>query len=364
MHSKATSALHDSGSEHAISTEPGFPRTAGLMTRLAYEHAQKSGIPARKLAQCVGLTPRVIQDWHTRLDVRDQVAFLDSVAVAVDDDSLGFHLAQHADVRSAGLLYYVMASSSRLIEVFERGARYTSLVNEGISQTCIDRRAVGLELRSASALRRTNRHEVQFWITTLLRLSRQLTGKRLVPERVRFAHVRGRHAAEISSYLSCDAEYGAPNDSILFAGCARDLPIVNADPHLNRLLIDFCEQAMRRQRKPAPTFESMVENAIATLLPHGEASVSAVASRLGVSERTLARKLAAEGVGFSMLRTRLRRELAQRYLKEPGLSISEIAWLLGFRDVGAFSHAYKRWTGRAPREARARSPGSSPHTRR
>jgi AraC-like DNA-binding protein len=106
---------------------------------------------------------------------------------------------------------------------------------------------------------------------------------------------------------------------MLFAGRARDLPIVNADPHLNRLLIGFCEQAIRGQRRRAPAFASMVENAIATLLP---------------------------------------------YLKEPELSISEIAWLLGFRDVGAFSHAYKRWTGRAPREARARSADSSPQTRR
>lgn len=332
----------------------GFPRTAGLMTRLAYDYAQKAGLPVRVLAQRVGLAPRAIRDPRARLDVRVQVAFLESVAVAVDDDSLGFHLAQHADLRAAGLLFYVLASSSRLIEVFQRGARYTSLVNEGVTQRCVDGRVIGLEMRGASAARHTNRHEIEFWITAVLRLARQLTDKHLAPARVCFAHVRGRSATELGRYFSCDVEYGALNDSILFARCARDLPIVNSDPYLNRLLVDFCEQAMRQQRRRRPSFESMVENAIATLLPHGEASMSAVARRLGVSERTLTRRLAAEGVGFSTLRTRLRRNLAQRYLKEPELSISEIAWLLGFRDLGAFSHAFKRWTGCAPREARGR----------
>jgi AraC-like DNA-binding protein len=306
------------------------------------------------LAQRVGLTPAAIRDWRARLDARAQSAFLESVAAAIDDDSLGFHLAQHADLRMAGLLFYVMASSSRLIEVFRRGARYTSLINEGVTQRCIDRRVVGLELHAASAVRHTSRHEMEFWLTGLLRLTRQLTGTRLVPERVCFAHARGRSAAEVGRFFSCEVEYGAPNDSILFARRARDLSIVNSDPYLNRLLVDLCEQTMRQQRRRHPPFASRVENAIATLLPHGEASMMAVARRLGVSERTLARKLAAERSGFSELRTRLRRSLAQRYLKDPELSISEIAWLVGFRDPGAFSHAFKRWTGHAPRKARSR----------
>jgi len=324
------------------------------MTRLAHAHALEAGIPARVLAGRAGLTAPAIRDWRARLDVRAQSAFLESVAAAIDDDALGFHLAQQLDLRVAGLLFYVMASSNRLIEVFRRGARYTSLVNEGVTQRCIDQRVVGLELHAASAVRHTNRHEMEFWITVMLRMTRQLTGKRLLPERVCFAHPRGRGAAEVGKFLSCEVEYGAPNDSILFARRARDLPIVNSDPYLNRLLVDFCEQAIRQQRKRQPPFASLVESAIATLLPHGEASMAAVARHLGVSERTLARKLAAEGCAFAELRTQLRRSLAQRYLKEAGLSISEIAWLVGFSDPGAFSHAFKRWTGRAPREARSR----------
>lgn len=355
MSAARSSSILQDPSERSLATATGFPQTAGVMTRLAYEHAHKAGLPVSLLARRAGLTPRVIQDWSVKLDAPDQAAFLVSVAASLDDDLLGFHLAQHADFRAAGLLFYVLASSSRLIEVFQRGARYTSLVNEGVTQRCIDGRFVGLELRAASAAYPLNAHEVEFWITALLRLSRQLTGKRLAPERVCFTHTRRRRAGELSRYFSCDVEYDAAHDSIVFAAGVRDLSILNADPFLNRLLVDHCEEAMQRQRRRRPAFQSAVENALATLLPHGEGTAKAVARRLGVSQRTLARKLAAEGSGFSRLRTHLRRELAQRYLKDPQLSIAQIAWLVGFRDTAAFSHAFKRWTGRAPRHARGRS---------
>jgi transcriptional regulator GlxA family with amidase domain len=74
-----------------------------------------------------------------------------------------------------------------------------------------------------------------------------------------------------------------------------------------------------------------VENAIAPLLPHGEVSVQKVAETLGVSQRTLARRLGDESVTFLEVLNELRRGLARQYLCEDGLRIAEVAWLLGYR---------------------------------
>ena len=78
-----------------------------------------------------------------------------------------------------------------------------------------------------------------------------------------------------------------------------------------------------------------------------------IARRLGLSHRTLARRLADEGVSFSQILDELKLDLAKRYLRE-GLSISRIAWLLGYREVSAFTHAFKRWTGQSPKQMRVR----------
>jgi len=71
-----------------------------------------------------------------------------------------------------------------------------------------------------------------------------------------------------------------------------------------------------------------------------------------MSERTLGRKLADEGLNFTDILQQLRRDLAVRYLDDRKLRLSKIAWLLGFKEVSAFTHAYKRWTGKTPSEIR------------
>jgi AraC-like DNA-binding protein len=77
-----------------------------------------------------------------------------------------------------------------------------------------------------------------------------------------------------------------------------------------------------------------------------------VASKLGISERTMSRRLAEEGVTFIEILQQLKASLASRYLEDEAIPISRIAWLLGFEDASAFSHACRRWTGKSPRELR------------
>jgi AraC-like DNA-binding protein len=88
-------------------------------------------------------------------------------------------------------------------------------------------------------------------------------------------------------------------------------------------------------------------------LPHGKVTVAAIARTLGMSQRTLARGLAARGLTLGKILDELRADLAKRHIRDKDLSISEIAWLVGYQEVSAFTHAFKRWTGRTPTEMRA-----------
>src|SRR5262245_15487046 len=91
-----------------------------------------------------------------------------------------------------------------------------------------------------------------------------------------------------------------------------------------------------------------------------KAGVGEIARQLGMSPRTLERRLRSEGLTFDGILSELRCDLARRYLREKDLPITKIAWLLGYQEAGGFTRAFKRWTGRTPREARA----SSPHRQR
>ena len=93
----------------------------------------------------------------------------------------------------------------------------------------------------------------------------------------------------------------------------------------------------------------MVENELVPLLPHSKAQVEIVANNLGMSVRTLARRLSEEGTSFADILDDLRHDLSARYLKDPALSLNQIAWLLGYSMVTSLNHAFRRWTGTSPK---------------
>ena len=121
--------------------------------------------------------------------------------------------------------------------------------------------------------------------------------------------------------------------------------------------LKYCEEAQSNQAAGRGGLRPSLENAIVPLLPHGMARTGEIARRLGMSQRTLTRRLSSEGLTFGKVLDDLKSGLASHYLQDNDITISEIAWLLGYREVSAFTHAFKRWTGKTPREMRA---GASP----
>jgi AraC-like DNA-binding protein len=339
-------------------TNPGanptarLPSATGTMGRLAYAKAAAAGVALDPLLHKAGLTRRQMEDPQARLKVRDQIKFLNVAADALEDELLGFHLAQAPDLREIGLLYYVLASSEILSDAFHRAVRYSLLNNEGISQQCIDGKQFGISFRYVGVSRHLDRHQMEFWVTALVRTCRQLTGRHLLPVRLRLAHSRNDRNSEFTDFFGRPVEFGAAVDEITFTASTKHLPIVSADPFLNKLLTAYCEDALSQRSSHRSSFRSSVENAIVPLLPHGKARAAEISRRLGLSKRTFARRLSLDGLTFTDLLQGLRSDLAGRYLAEEHLSISQIAWLLGYEEVGAFSHAFKRWTGKTPREVR------------
>ena len=117
------------------------------------------------------------------------------------------------------------------------------------------------------------------------------------------------------------------------------------------------EEGSRAPEPAAPRdtpFRREVERHVEPLLPSGAVRIDKVAREMGCSRQTLYRRLKAEGITFEQLLDDLRRRLALRLVREPGLSVKEIAYRLGFSEPAAFSRAFKRWTGRTPRAAARR----------
>jgi AraC-like DNA-binding protein len=110
--------------------------------------------------------------------------------------------------------------------------------------------------------------------------------------------------------------------------------------------------AAKERNTTAGSLRAAVESEAEKLLPHGKAKAQTVAKNLALSVRTLSRRLADEGTTYAEIVDDLRRSLALQYLKEPGMSVSQIAWLLGYEGSTSFNHAFRRWTGQSPSAVR------------
>jgi AraC-like DNA-binding protein len=251
------------------------------------------------------------------------------------------------------LLYYVLASSEIMNEALHRVVRYSGIANEGISLKLRATKEAAIAFNYFGIERQSDRHHIEFWLISIIRLCRQLTDRRLVPSRIRVVHHRPKTPAELRSFLGCEIEFASTVDEVVFPDAVKLLSISSADPHLSELLIKYCEEALDRRGPERTTLRSIIENAMAPLLPHGKATAVETARRIGMSHRTLARKLSSEGLSFSKISEELKSNLAKHYLSHGDLPISQVAWLLGYREISAFTHAFRRWTGMTPSQLRA-----------
>jgi AraC-like DNA-binding protein len=329
-----------------------IPTAQGGLSRLAIARLKSAGVPVLNLLRRVGLTPEAIADPDERLIVRSQITLLDEAAIAMQDDCLGFTLARDFDPREIGLLYYVMASSQTLGDALKRVARYSQITNEALVVHYREGRELVINLSYAGVPRHSDRHQIEFCMFAVLRICRVLTGQNLVPRHFWIAHRQSGTNSEMTRFAGTGVEFEATTDEFTLNANARELPLIYADPFLNNLLLKYCEAAIADRSGNASQLRTRIENAISSLLPHGRVVVDDIARGLGMSKRTLARKLSDEGLDFTEVLQQLRRDLAVRYLDDPKLNISKIAWLLGFGDVSAFTHAFKRWTGKTPSQMR------------
>jgi len=331
-----------------------IPTATGGIARLACVRLRDFGKDAGPILAQAGTTPEQAYNDSIPLEVSKQVRILNLAAQELGDELLGFHLGRDFDLREIGLLYYVIASSEGLADAIRNAERFSEIMNDGVRlHFRQDDRAAAIALDYVNVDRHSDRHQIEFWLVTVMRICRQITDTRLVPRHLRVRHNRDAIPAEFRTFFGTDVEFGARADEFVFPAPVASLPIAKRDNYLNNLLRRYADEALAARPRHFGRFRSAVEDTLAQLLPHGKASASKVAQQLGMSTRTLARKLNAEGAAFADILDQLRSALAQRYLSERELPISEIGWLLGYSEVSSFTHAFKRWTGKTPRQFRS-----------
>jgi AraC-like DNA-binding protein len=311
------------------------------------------GHDPQPIVAAIGLDEARLSDPDALVPMSVGTRFFSEAVERTGDSNLGLHLAEDVDPRLFDVHFYAMLSSATLGEAYERLCRYQRLIHETSRvELAADGNDTVLRHQLSGGFPAT-RHTAEFIVAGWVRVGRLITGVDWAPIAVRFAHPAPPGSTEHSRFFKCRVQFGMAENSVVLPAPLLETPCARADTALLAVLDQFAADRLGRGPRTA-AFADRVRFAIESELNGGEPTANRIAGRLKMSVRTLNRLLANEGTSYRHVLDAIRHELAAHHLAADVISISEIAFLLGFSELPSFHRAFKRWTGESPSTFRQR----------
>lgn len=325
---------------------------------LLLDYADQMGMDRETLVRTAGLTDAMLDDPDSRVPTLCMRKLWSAVIEVDDDPTLGLRVGSTIRAAQMGLVGYTMYYSRNLDEALSRLCRYSRILTESVryrwQQDAENKTLVCHADPALIALR----HPIEAGLAAIVSIARDVVGTHIRPVEVRLPTPQPMLRKDYRAVFSCPVTFGSVDARISFVGDLLQLPTVAADPGLTHYLDDLATIKMAELGAEDASLVQRVRKQLWTALPSGRADLWRVASDLGMSARTLQRRLGSDGTSFSQVLDDLRRELSNELLEDRKLAVAEVAFLLGYSEPSAFQRAFRRWRGVTPRRYRSNSPDS------
>jgi AraC-like DNA-binding protein len=308
----------------------------------ALEH---KGVDSRRVFRAAGISELVSNDPLDRLPEATTAALYKISVDVTQDPYFGLTVAKFIHASNIHAVGYALLASKTLLDFCLRLERYFALVSQSaMLRTERSSTEVALRFRHVTLICGENEDAC---LAFVLRFMRLLYRSEFRPLRVEFHHACPAEGA--GPYEECFGvrpDFDQAETALVFPAPAMDDPLPGACPELAQLNDKIAGDYLARLDKSDVT--ARVRAKIVELLSSDDCSRRRVAREVCMSEATLHQKLAQRNTSFHDLLNDTRREMALGYLSQRALSVTEIAFLLGFTDTSNFTRAFKRWTGTSP----------------
>ncbi|MGG4166486.1 helix-turn-helix domain-containing protein [Rossellomorea vietnamensis] len=299
-----------------------------------HDVARKARLPVTIITDLVVTTDQYFAIWQAYSDL------VDDIAEAIIKLTTVFETAQYPPA----VLATYHARDYR--DALKRMARYKQLcppesirITEEGEHCTIDLDWLYIEEPGPPML-------VGITLAFLLELGRRGTGQHLTARLVKFSHQMGDIQA-LENYFGCHIQSGANCNRLTLDREDLDRPFVTYNAELLEILTPVMDQSLDEQSRSI-SFTEKVKWILKRSLAGGRPDLQTVAWELGMSDRTLQRRLTDEGISFKNLLTQVRHELAREYLADSSFDIKEVAFMIGYEDHNSFYRAFHKWEGDTP----------------
>lgn len=322
-----------------------------VSARRLLEVIQSAGHDAVTVAAELGIPP--LSDDAVRVPLAAQYRLWDEAVARTGDRKLPLSIARTYDVATYEVLGFACATAPDLATAYRRMGRFFALwVSGECARLCGGPGAQRIVFHHELGRSRGRDLAVESSLAKIVFAGRRATGIDIAPKRVHFAHPAPRDPTPHLEFFGGPVQWLSSGYQIEFDDATLALPMRRADTELAEY---FEGQAARLLPDDAgePTFADQVRSIVGEHLPSGAPAEAEVAAALGMSARTMRRRLAREETSYRKVLDDVRSAIARDYLETGSLSVADVAYLVGFSDVANFHRAFRRWTGITPGAFRA-----------
>jgi len=323
--------------------------------QMVVEACADLGVDTDAVLAEAGIDPAIVADPEGRVSLEQMRGFWLEAVRRSDDPAIGLHAAQQLSHGHNGLIDYLFGYASTVGDGIGLMMRYLPLVNNWIVPS-VDVGSEYATLRLDVVWHDIPRTTAEYVFGILVVRGRSVWRVDWAPALIRFEFPAPRPPEPLGEHariFGCGIEFGADATEMIVDRAVWDTAVATADPGLVALLRGQADEILQ-QLPDASGFVGDVRASVRARLAEPDHGIERVADELGMSARTLQRRLADEDTSFAAIVDEVRLEAAKQALADPTNSLAEIAFLLGFEEQSSFSRAFKRWTGISPSEHRAR----------
>lgn len=268
------------------------------------------------------------------------------------DEKLGpgfsVRVGQQMKVEDYGVLGLAWKTCSWAGEIFDRSERYFKL----LSDTYVFKVEKNKDTSKVYLFRDANRRGLELSNEATFSASvvvlQALSNSNILPIKVTFKHNDPKVLESYQEAFKCPIVFNQPHNCLTYKTQDFNMPTVKADVSINKFLLERVKEATDGIEMSTNRIVLDIEKLIEDALPSGIPSVIQISEIIGMSNRTLTRRLSEHGFTFRDLIQKKQIEVSKYLLGKPNVSIAEIAFETGFSEQSAFNRAFKRWTGKTP----------------
>ena len=300
--------------------------------------------PDRLISQC-GILTEDLQKPHSEIPLKKYLMFLETAARIAGDPLLGARLARSAGPETLGAIGFLFLSSRTLGEATNNLCHYMNVLQ---GATHVQLRQTASEITYTYQLIGVSdvdcRQDVEFSLALTCRLIRIFAGADIALNGVSFRHAASAPKMEYERLFKSPVWFDQDTNGVSFPVAFARRQSKLLDHGLARILQDYLDDELERRNR-LQTFADQVGRSLLDGSLQAPVTAGKVARHLGVSEATLYRRLKVEGETFGSIVDARNLQLAKTYLSQSGLTVTQIAHLIGFSEPASFTRAFARWTG-------------------